>query len=136
MSLTFKYKRVKRAGNVEIKSPSIPITVWGVGQRFEFIALLDSGADLSVIPKDVAELLGLKLSGQKEEARGIGGKVDAVQTTMNIELGKPHEKYTLTNIPVKVIFNHMDQEIPLILGRAGFFDKLIISFNQKEEKII
>ena len=126
---------MKRSGNTEIKSPSIPVTLWGKGQRFEFIALLDSGADLSVIPKDVGELLGLDLTGKKEEARGIGGKVPAVQTDMNLEIGKPHERYTL-NIPVKVILSEKDEEIPIILGRAGFFDKFIITLNQKEEKVI
>ena len=68
MVLTFKYKKVKRPNNVEIKSPSIPIIISGSGQKFEFIALLDSGADISVIPRDVAELIGLPLTGKKEEA--------------------------------------------------------------------
>lgn len=136
MTLTFKYKRVKRPNNVEIKSPSIPVSLWGVGQRFEFIALLDSGADVSVIPKDVAELLGLDLSGKREEARGIGGKVQTVQTRINLELGKPHEKYTFNSMPIKVILEDGNMEIPILLGRLGFFDRFTITFNQKEEKII
>ena len=134
MTLTFKYKRVKRANNTEIKSPSIPITIWGEGQRFEFIALLDSGADISVVPREVAELLGLNLKGKIEEAKGIGGKVKATQTNMNIGLGKPHERYEL-NIPVKIILENKEEEMPILLGRTGFFDKFIITFNQKEERI-
>ena len=135
MALTFKYKRVKRPNNTEIKSPSIPLTLWGRGQRFEFIALLDSGADISVVPKEVAELLGLNLNGKTEEARGIGGKVPSVQTDINIELGKPHEKYSFS-IPVKIILKDDEEEFPILLGRAGFFDKFVIIFDQKEEKII
>ncbi len=135
MTLTFKYKKVKRPNNIEVKSPSIPVTLWGAGQRFEFIALLDSGADVSAIPKDVAELLGLDLTGKKEEAAGIGGKVAAVQTNMNLELGKSHEIYQF-KIPVKVILRDEGEKIPILLGRAGFFDKFVITFNQKEEKII
>ena len=126
---------MKRPGNIEIKSPSIPIILIGSKQRFEFIALLDSGADLSIIPKDVAELLGLNLSGKQEEARGIGGKVPAIQTNINMEIGKPHERY-IFSIPFKVILNGEDEEIPIILGRSGFFDKFIITFNQKEEKVV
>jgi len=135
MSLTFKYKLVKRSDNVEIKSPSIPVTLAGSGGKYQFIALVDSGADISVIPKEVAELLGLDLSGKREEARGIGGKVPSVQTKLQIELIKPHEIYNY-NIPVKVILDVKDEEIPVILGRAGFFDKFVITFDQKEEKII
>lgn len=134
MVLTFKYKKVKR-GDSEIKSPSIMVALWRQGQRYEFISLVDSGADISVIPKDVADLLGLDLTGKVEEARGIGGKVPAVQTKVNVELGKPHEKYSF-ELPVKVILKDSDEEIPILFGRLGFFDKFIITFNQKEEKII
>ena len=135
MSLTFKYKRVKRPNDIEIKSPSIPINLSGEGNKYQFIALLDSGADISVIPKEVAELLNLNLSGEREEARGIGGKVPAIQTRINIEISKAHESYSY-NIPVKVILDGKDEEVPILLGRAGFFDKFIIIFNQNEEKII
>ena len=107
----------------------IPIT------RILYIALIDSGADISVIPKDVAEALGLDMTGKKEEARGTGGKVPAIQTKVIIELGRPHEQYAL-EIPVKIIMQDGDEEIPILLGRAGFFDKFIITFNQKEERVI
>ena len=119
MSLTFKYKRVKRINNIDIKSPSIPVVLSGSGSKYQFVALLDSGADVSIIPKEVAELLGLDLSGNKEEARGIGGKVPAIQSKINVELGKQHEMYNY-NIPVKVILNEMNEEIPIILGGQVF----------------
>ena len=135
MSLTYKYKRVKRPDKSDIKSPSLSVTLWGSGLRYDFVALLDSGADISVISLDVAELLGLDLKGNKEEARGIGGKVFAIQTNMNIELGKPHERYSF-KIPVKVIFDNGEEELPIILGRVGFFDKFVVTFDQKNEKII
>lgn len=135
MSLTFKYKKVKRPNDIELKSPSIPVYLSGSTGKYQFMALLDSGADISVVPKEVAELLGLDLSGEREEARGIGGKVPAIQTNMNVEIGKPHEMYSY-NIPVKVILDGKDEEIPVLLGRAGFFDKFVITFNQKEEKVI
>ena len=135
MSLTFKYKRVKRPDNVEIKSPSIPVTLSANGGKYQFIALLDSGADISVIPSEVADLLGLDLTGEREEARGIGGKVPAIQSSLVVEVGKAHESYSY-NIPVKVILDRTDEEIPILLGRAGFFDKFLITFNQKEERII
>ena len=138
MSLTFRYKRVKRPNNTEVKSPSIPVTLWGNGSKYGFIALLDSGADVSAIPQEVAELLDLDLSGKKEDASGIGGKVPAVQSKINVQIEKPHEVYTFT-IPVKVILNKEikfdGQELPVLLGRAGFFDKFVITFDQKEEKV-
>jgi len=135
MTLSFRYKRVKRPNNIEVKTPSIPVILSGKGTKYQFIALLDSGADISVVSEDVAELLGLDISGRKEEASGIGGKVPAVQSSVNIELGKGHENYSFS-IPIKVVFNKGGQEIPILLGRSGFFDKFLITFNQKEERVL
>ncbi|MDP1695938.1 MAG: hypothetical protein Q8L29_03425 [archaeon] len=130
--ITFRYKKVIRPDKSEVKSPSIPITIIGKLMRFDVVALLDSGADVSAIPKDIAELLGLDLDKKIESAYGIGGKVDSIQTTMNIILEKGHEHYSF-NIPVKVILD--SYEFPVLLGRAGFFDKFVISFDQKNEKV-
>jgi hypothetical protein len=134
MPLTYKYKKVKRAEEVYVKTPSIPVFLSGKGAKFQFMALLDSGADISVIPKDVAELLGLDLKGDIEEAKGIGGKVPAIETKMKIELGKPHENYVF-DLPVKVILKE-DEDLPILIGRNIFFDKFTITFDQKEDKII
>ena len=131
MAISFRYKTVKRPDGTEVKTPSIPITLHGKS-AVDTIALLDSGADISAIPKDLAEILGLDTDGKKSPAFGIGGKVDAVNTKMNITVQKGHEKYTF-QIPVKVIFGSYD--FPVLLGRAGFFDKFVISFDQEQEKV-
>ena len=121
-----------RPDGTEVKSPSIPITLVGKSMKFDAVALLDSGADVSAIPKDIAELLGLDISGKVESAYGIGGKVDSVETSMSLIIEKGHEHYVF-DIPVKVILD--SYEFPVLLGRAGFFDKFVVSFDQKNEKI-
>ncbi len=131
MTISFRYKSVKRPDGTEVKTPSIPITLQGKN-TLDTTALLDSGADISAISKDLAEILGLDLNGKKSPAFGIGGKVDAVDTKMNITVQKGHEKYTF-QIPVKVILGNYD--FPVLLGRAGFFDKFVISFDQEQEKV-
>jgi hypothetical protein len=94
--------------------------------------LLDSGADISAMPKDVAEILGLDLSGKKEPAFGIGGQVSAVPTSVNVSIEKGHERYNF-RIPVKVILGNYD--FPVLLGRAGIFDKFKITFDHSNEKV-
>ena len=131
MTISFNYKTVKRPDGTEVRTPSIPIVLFGK-ESFETVALLDSSADLSAIPKDIAEILGLDLSGTHSTAYGIGGKTDALDTTMGILVEKGHEKYTF-RIPVKVIMDPYD--FPILLGRAGFFDQFIISFNELQEKV-
>jgi hypothetical protein len=131
MTISFKYKTIKRPDGTEVKTPSIPILLKGK-EKFETIALLDSGADISAISKDLADILGLDLSGEKDAAFGIGGRVDAVQTSMNITIEKGHEHYSFS-IPVKVILGNYD--FPVLLGRAGFFDKFVVSFDQSQERV-
>jgi hypothetical protein len=101
-------------------------------EQLDTIALLDSGADISAMPLAIAEILGCGLSGKKSSAFGIGGKVDAVDTKLIVSIGKPHERYEL-QIPVKVIFGNYD--FPILLGRAGFFENFIVSFDQANERV-
>ena len=131
MTLSFHYKIVKRPDGTTVKTPSIPISIKGK-DSFDTIALVDSGADISAIPKDIADILGLDIDGKISPAFGIGGKTEAIDSMMDIVLEKGHEKYNL-RIPVKVILGQYD--FPILLGRAGFFDKFIISFDQSRERI-
>lgn len=131
MTITFKYKEVKRPDNTAVKTPSIPILMRG-HETFETLGLIDSGADVSAMPKDFAEILGLDLSGKKEPSFGIGGEIDSIETNVNITVEKGHEVYNF-NIPVKVILGKYD--FPVLLGRNGFFDKFVVSFDESKEKI-
>ncbi|MEK6898887.1 MAG: aspartyl protease family protein [Nanoarchaeota archaeon] len=128
MALSFKYKSIQRPNGIGVKSPVIPVVLSGNGSiKQEFVALIDSGADLSVIPEDVAELLNLNLKKTIEKSRGIGGEVDVKNTEMNLSIKKGHESYTFS-IPVQVVLG--DSKIPPLLGRRGFFDKFRITFDQ------
>jgi len=135
--MNFKYKVNKRPYRDGNRSPSIPIFLKGKGNTsFQFIGLLDSGADYSVIPQDVAELLGLKIDGKREKVRGIGGWMDSINEKIMVTIGKGHENYTF-EILVKIILGSTEEigEIPIILGRDGFFDKFKITFDQINEKV-
>ena len=117
----------------QIKTPSIPITLKGNNNTpIEVIALIDSGADISVIPEGIAKFLNLNLDGKKEKANGIGGQISVINSSVNVNIRKNHENYDL-NIPVQVILG--PDEIPPLLGRRGFFDEFVISFDNKNEKV-
>ena len=131
MTIAFKYKIVKRPDGTEVKTPSIPVLFNGK-EKFETIALIDSGADISAMPKAIAEILGLDLNGKKTLAYGIGGQVESVETKVSMTVQKGHENYVF-QIPIKIILG--DYDFPVLLGRLGFFDKFIILFNQSKEKV-
>ncbi len=134
MAIIFKYKLQKRADGVEAKLPHIPIEIKGNGPGWiQTMALVDSGADVSVIPRDLAELIGLDLSGKETIANGIGGQVKTLKTKMSIKIQNSHENYKFRDVPVEVIMQ--ETKAPMILGRNGFFDKFIIIFDHQGEKI-
>ena len=134
MAISFKYKSVKRHDGNEIKTPSIPVNLRGKSPNWiEFMALVDSGADLSVVPQDVAELLNFDLSGEKDKSRGIGGEVEVINTKMQVNINRKHEDYTF-EVPVQVVLG--DSKIPVLLGREGFFDQFKITFEQSSEMVI
>ena len=132
MAISFRYKTVKRPDGTLVKTPSIPITLIGK-ENFDTVALLDSGADISAIPKSIGELLGVDLNGQVDYAYGIGGKVKSIETSVRISVQKGHEHYNFI-LPVKVILD--DYNFPILLGRAGFFDEFVITFDQENEKVL
>ena len=131
MTISFRYKTIKRPDGTNVKTPSIPIILkWK--EQFETVALIDSGADISAMPKAVAEILGCELNGKIEPAYGIGGKVDSVETKVNMIVEKGHEHYEF-QVQIKVILDNYD--FPILLGRKGFFNKFLISFDESKEKV-
>lgn len=131
MAMTFRYRAVRRPDGTEVKAPLIPVTFSG-SERFRTVALLDSGADVSAMPRAVAEILGIDLSVGVTTAYGIGGRVESIETKVFTTISKGHERYRFKT-PMKVILGEYD--FPILLGRLGFFDKFVIRFDQDQEKV-
>lgn len=134
MVLNFKYKEVVNPDKIKKKRPMVPITFSDGDESFEVLALLDSGADQTAMSQEMAEALGLDLTGTKSTAFGIGGKVDCVNSRVHITIQKGHEHYNMT-VPVKVILMK-DLQFPPLLGRLGFFDEFEITFNDHKKKMV
>ena len=133
MAITFRYEKVPRRDGTLRKAPYIPIYVRiKEGKLIKVVALLDTGADTTVIPNDLAEVLGLKQT-ESLETGGIGGKTKVKKSRLTLEIKGEHEKHQLT-IPVLVLQNR-SEDVPLILGRSGFFENFNIIIRQNEEKI-
>ncbi len=98
--------------------------------------MIDSGADFSVIFKEQAEVLGINLAKSEEvECQGVGGKVKAWKTVVKVELkGKGEHRAFEFDLPVRILEKHALNH-PLLLGRAAFFEKFEITFNEKERQV-
>jgi hypothetical protein len=134
MVLTFHYKEVKIPNGPTRKRPIIPVTFSNGDESFEILGLLDSGADLTAFTQEIAEVLGLDLSGKPEPCIVAGGNtIDSIQSKVRLSIGKGHEHYHLM-IPVKVLMIKNGTTPPL-LGRMGFFSEFKITFDEMNEKI-
>ncbi len=138
MALRFKYRSVERPQPLGPKaSPVIPIRLLGAnGNAFDTPALVDSGADFSVIFEEHCEILGIDLkTAEQTDAQGIGGKVKVWNTRVDIEFfGKGEHKKFHFRIPVMVLQKPAENH-PILLGRAGFFDHFEITFREKQREI-
>jgi predicted aspartyl protease len=110
----------------------VPVAFINGDESFETTALLDSGADITAMNQEMAEVLGLDLSGKRELCYGVTGHAEAVLTKVKISIGKNHEHYTMV-VPVKVLLTE-NMKIPL-LGQVGFFDEFKITFDKTHQKV-
>lgn len=134
MAITFKYKLIERPEPLKpIRSPSVPITLAGPKDSIDVVALVDSGADTSAIPRGIAEILGLDLSGERENIIGIGGKSPAVKTLARITIQRGHERYSF---PLKVYVLLEAEDFPILVGRQGFFENFDVTFRENDKKLI
>ena len=114
------------------KTPSIPVLFKGQSLTgFQVVALVDSGADLSVIPRGLAEVLNVDLTGPKQDSFGFGGKIVCIESKVSLTLIQNHEKVVL-EIPILV---SPDDNCPPILGRTGFFDSFKITFDNQNHHL-
>jgi len=133
MVMQFKYKSLKHLDGHFVKTPSIPITFFGPSETLQIIAVVDSGADVSLMPREVAEVLGLKLDQNIEPAFGIAGEVQTAEDHVRVKIQKGHENYSF-DITVKILLSK-DTDIPVLIGRSEFFEEFEITFYEVKEKI-
>lgn len=131
--MNFKYKSLPRKDGPPRKTPTIPVTFIDPDESIDIVAILDSGADISVLPLEVGEQLGLDLTKNRSPCGGIGGEVDTAEDHIRIRIAQGHENYTF-DIPVKVVLDP-NSNIPALIGREGFFEEFEITFDERRERI-
>lgn len=133
MPLVFKYKEVERPGsNQKVRVPALIVTFIGPAGSFDTTCIVDSGADISIISKEMAEGLGLELTGATDFAYGVGGRVQTMNSHVTISFGNEHTRQRLA-IPLKAIMD--DYQMPPLLGRKGFFEKYQVTIDEKKRRV-
>lgn len=92
---------------------------------------IDSGADITLIPRKLGEYLGFKIQEEEEvkELRGLGeSKAPYVIRKVNMEIGGK-------KFEVRIAWS-LIEDVPIVLGRLDVFNKFDITFKEREGKII
>lgn len=94
------------------------------------IFYVDSGADVTLIPKSVGEILGFKVKSPNEisEIKGIGERgIPIVIRDVVLQIDK-------IKIKTKIAWS-LIEEVPLLLGREDFFKYFDIIFAKNRRTI-
>lgn len=113
-----------------ILKPLIPVSIIGPKRGVEVFMLLDSGADISLIPYSVGETIGLEFDvSTRSEAQGIG------EGSIPYLLGQVRIQIENFEIPARIGWA-LIEEVPFILGRLDVFKAFAIEFREFEDKIL
>ena len=88
MTMRFKYKAVKAPSGLDKLRPVIPVQFIGSKEVWDTYAMLDSGAGISVISKDMAEAIGVSMDGEVTVANGVTGPGEFIASHVGIHIEK------------------------------------------------
>lgn len=109
--------------------PLVPIKVKRSGKSLSTTALIDSGANTTIFRQEIARRLGVPLDrGKAITFSGIAGKIKAWVHKLELEV--------LEDNPFRcaVAFSRQYTTSFNILGRHGFFEKYLVTLNEKKKE--
>ncbi len=91
---------------------------------------IDSGADITLIPKSLGDLLGFDIKTEAiHDVRGIGETaIPVILKNIELKLGE----YVFNSRVAWALI----EEVPPLLGRLDVFDEFDVNFAQNEKKIV
>lgn len=112
--------------------PKIPVTISYKGNRIETYGIIDSGSDITILPREIAKVLGIELTGKQTEIGGLGGgSLKVVINFVNLNIGGNHLIQVKVHIPTE---ESKDAE-QFILGQEPLFQEFNITFEYNAKRI-
>lgn len=133
-------------GNV-VKRPKIEIAIRKSPEpanasnnpELRIFGLVDSGADISSIPRSMAEIIGLDLDDATvKTTRSASGEFSTYRTTMYLEIIYKEKRVGVGLVEVAVPKTDPkaeNVEEHILIGRRGFFDKYRVTFDEAQKII-
>lgn len=107
-------------------APIVSLRLWAKNRWIYIQAYVDSGASWSILHADIAELLSLRVSRMKRQYMALGNGSVIPVSLHDVRVQFAGGEFTVPvgfSDALKVGFN--------LLGRAGFFDRFIMCFNDR-----
>lgn len=148
--LNFKYKGIPRwddKGNqYYVKKPVIEVTFRRFSEskdteknrEVRMLALIDSGADWSFIPLEIAQTLRLDIDKSNARILTIAGETSVYQTKLHVEIPRKGKlSVDVGMINAYVMPHESGKHVPeyVILGRKDFFEKFEVTINESKQTI-
>ncbi|MEW6556000.1 MAG: aspartyl protease family protein [Elusimicrobiota bacterium] len=109
--------------------PLVPLKICSGKRYVNTFALVDSGASICLFKPEIANHLGIEVEeGEEILLEGISGKISIYLHKVTIQIGI--DKFDAT-----VGFSEEYTASFNLIGRKDFFDRFIISFNEKNKKL-
>jgi predicted aspartyl protease len=135
MNLRFNCK-TERYGECEVYLPVVPVILKGEKghEPLNFTAILDTGSPFVLIPREIADALGLAYDSTKtESAKGYNGdNFTTTKSKITITLRRGREKVTIDCICMIQLDGDREHE-HLIIG-SSFFEHVRVDFDYPNKK--
>ena len=96
----------------------------GEEKWYRISTIIDSGADVTLLPGMYAGILGVDLKEcKKQKTRGIGGFADVYITEMEVRIGSEE---------IRTFMGFIEGDIPPLMGRTDFFRTFEVFFKTNE----
>ena len=123
--------------NQTYKLPMVNVKLIHKDLTLKTTALIDSGATTNFLPRELAEILLVELTGEHRDVVGAGGQFVSISSIVGkCQLIKNQNSIfdEFVNLPINVPTD--EQTLPyMVLGRDSIFRHFTIRFMENDEKI-
>ncbi|MEK6257280.1 MAG: hypothetical protein AABP62_01555 [Planctomycetota bacterium] len=118
------------------RRPEIPITITGTKLARNFLGLVDTGSDHTIVPLSVARGLGVVVDELEETTANVFGGQSVLLRAGEVELRLEADGKTITWSAIVSFFDFpSEKDETVVLGHAGFLEFFTSTFDGELEAL-